>query len=83
MGESKDFGAFVHDPSVPRNTKLDGLNAVLTKMGATEITKNFIGAPKSRGAAQAGRARLRGQAFARLLVPSGQQPAAAGGWASG
>ena len=44
MSESKDFNAFVADPSVPRATKIDGLNSVLTKMGATDITKNFIGA---------------------------------------
>lgn len=43
MSESKDFNAFVADPSVPRATKIDGLNSVLTKMGATDITKNFIG----------------------------------------
>ena len=43
MNESKDFNNFVVDPSVPRATKIDGLNAILTKMGATDITKNFIG----------------------------------------
>ena len=44
MSESKDFSTFITDPSVPRNTKLDGLDAVLSKMGASEITKNFVGA---------------------------------------
>ncbi|PRW57049.1 ATP synthase subunit mitochondrial [Chlorella sorokiniana] len=43
MSESKDFSTFITDPSVPRNTKLDGLDAVLSKMGASEITKNFVG----------------------------------------
>ncbi|KAL4452278.1 hypothetical protein ABPG75_007940 [Micractinium tetrahymenae] len=43
MAESRDFSAFVADPSVPRETKVDGLNSVLTKMGATDITKNFVG----------------------------------------
>lgn len=43
MNQSKDFNAFVADPSVPRATKIDGLNAILTKMGATDITKNFVG----------------------------------------
>ncbi|KAI3438137.1 hypothetical protein D9Q98_000578 [Chlorella vulgaris] len=43
MSESKDFHAFVADPSVPREVKIDGLNSVLSKMGATDITKNFIG----------------------------------------
>lgn len=43
MSESKDFSTFIADPSVPRNTKLDGLDAVLSKMGASEITKNFVG----------------------------------------
>lgn len=49
MAESKDFNNFVADPSVPRETKVDGLNSILTKMGATDVTKNFVGAP--RGAA--------------------------------
>lgn len=44
MSESKDFAAFVADPSVPRTTKIDGLNSILSKMGATDITKNFVGA---------------------------------------
>ncbi|EFN55000.1 hypothetical protein CHLNCDRAFT_35784 [Chlorella variabilis] len=43
MAESKDFNAFVGDPSVPRAVKVDGLNSILTKMGATDITKNFVG----------------------------------------
>lgn len=47
MSESKDFHAFVADPSVPREVKIDGLNSVLSKMGATDITKNFIGAHTS------------------------------------
>ena len=48
MNQSKDFNAFVTDPSVPRATKIDGLDAVLTKMGATDITKNFVGARARR-----------------------------------
>lgn len=43
MSESKDFTTFVADPSVPRAVKIDGLNSILTKMGATDVTKNFIG----------------------------------------
>lgn len=43
MAESKDFNNFVADPSVPRETKVDGLNSILTKMGATDVTKNFVG----------------------------------------
>ena len=44
MGESKEFNTFVADPSVPREVKVDGLNSILSKMGASDITKNFIGA---------------------------------------
>ena len=58
MSESKDFNAFVADPSVPRATKIDGLNSVLTKMGATDITKNFIGGCRaSAGQLQCGAVR--------------------------
>lgn len=42
LSESRDFSAFVADPSVPRGTKMDGLNSVLSKMSATDITKNFV-----------------------------------------
>lgn len=49
MAESKDFNNFVADPSVPRETKVDGLNSILTKMGATDVTKNFVGAPQWPG----------------------------------
>lgn len=44
MSDSKEFNTFVADPSVPRAVKIDGLNSILSKMGATDITKNFIGA---------------------------------------
>ncbi|PSC72301.1 ATP synthase subunit mitochondrial [Micractinium conductrix] len=43
MGQSKDFSSFVSDPSVPRATKIEGLTSVLSKMGATDVTKNFVG----------------------------------------
>lgn len=42
LSDSKDFSAFVNDPSVPRNAKVDGVHAVLGKMGASDITKNFV-----------------------------------------
>jgi F-type H+-transporting ATPase subunit O len=45
LNESKDFHNFVADPSVPRHVKVDGLNSVLSKMGASDVTKNFIGGP--------------------------------------
>lgn len=42
MAESKDFNNFVSDPSLPSQTRIEGLNAVLNKMGASDITKRFI-----------------------------------------
>lgn len=42
LSESADFRAFINDPSVPSAAKTEGLSAVLTKMGATDITKNFV-----------------------------------------
>lgn len=59
MAESKDFNAFVGDPSVPRAVKVDGLNSILTKMGATDITKNFVGACMRPALALQGRWGLR------------------------
>jgi hypothetical protein len=55
MSESKDFNSFVADPTVPREVKIDGLNSILSKMGATDITKNFIGA--QQGEARDGKIR--------------------------
>ena len=42
MTESKEFSNFVADPSLPSATRVEGLNAVLSKMGASDITKRFI-----------------------------------------
>lgn len=42
MADSKEFSAFVSDPSIPTETRFTGLNAVLSKMGASEITKRFV-----------------------------------------
>lgn len=42
------------DPSVPRATKIDGLNSILGKMGATDITKNFVGERLGRGGRSSG-----------------------------
>ena len=41
--ESSDLRLIVSDPSVPRSVKIAGLNNVLTKMNASDITKNFMG----------------------------------------
>lgn len=42
LSESADFRAFIDDPSVPNAAKTDGLTAVLSQMGASDITKNFV-----------------------------------------
>ena len=42
MAESKEFNSFVTDPSIPSETRLEGLNAVLKKIGASDITKRFF-----------------------------------------
>lgn len=74
MSESKDFSTFIADPSVPRNTKLDGLDAVLSKMGASEITKNFVG--------EQGGQRRRGEGV-RLCVWVGRGGAGLTTWQAG
>lgn len=57
VAQSKDFGAFINDPSVPANTKAAGLEAILGKMGASDITNNFVGAPRAPRAGGRGRRR--------------------------
>ena len=42
MTDSKDFSAFVADPSLTSMARTEGLHAVLGKMGASEITKRFV-----------------------------------------
>ncbi|KAG7673433.1 hypothetical protein Ndes2526B_g03121 [Nannochloris sp. 'desiccata'] len=42
MAESKEFSSFVSDPSLPSKVRVQGLDAVLKKMGASDITKRFI-----------------------------------------
>lgn len=42
LSESKDFNSFVSDPSVPRKAKMDGIQAIMGKMNASDITKNFV-----------------------------------------
>jgi F-type H+-transporting ATPase subunit O len=42
LAESSEFAAFVADPSLPTGTRVEGLGAVLKKMGASDITKRFI-----------------------------------------
>lgn len=42
LSDSKDFKAFVTDPSLPSGTRTQGLHAVLNKMGACDITKRFV-----------------------------------------
>eukprot|EP00887_Chlorella_sp_A99_P007707 scaffold20.g7707.t1 len=43
LSESADFAGFINDPSVPTRAKTEGLNAVLSKLGASDITSNFVG----------------------------------------
>ena len=63
MSRSKEFSTFVNDPTIPSGPKTDGLNAVLSKINASDITKYVVGArshPHARGrAARAHRAGLR------------------------
>ena len=40
--ESTDFHNFIHDPSVPTKRKTEGLAVVLDKLGASDLTKNFM-----------------------------------------
>lgn len=42
VNESRDFAEFIKDPSVPSVTKVEGLNSILEKMSASDITKNFV-----------------------------------------
>lgn len=42
IAESKEFNSFVSDPSLPSKIRVQGLDAVLSKMGASDITKRFI-----------------------------------------
>lgn len=42
MADSQDFSTFVFDPSLPRKAKIEGLDGVLGKMGASDLTKNFM-----------------------------------------
>lgn len=42
MTDSKEFRNFVLDPSVPSETRVEGLNAILGKMGASDVTKRFV-----------------------------------------
>lgn len=51
VAQSQEFSAFVKDPSLPTQSKVEGLNAVLDKMGASDITKNFMGARACGGGA--------------------------------
>ena len=41
--ESKQLEQFLHDPTVPRETKIAGLDAVLDGMGVSDLTKRFLG----------------------------------------
>jgi len=43
--ESKQLEQFLHDPTVPRETKIAGLDAVLDAMKVSDLTKRFLGAP--------------------------------------
>lgn len=42
VADSDDFKEFVLDPSIPTQAKVEGLNAVLGKLQASDITKNFV-----------------------------------------
>lgn len=42
MKDSKEFNTFVSDPSLPSEARIQGLGAVLGKMGASDITKRFV-----------------------------------------
>eukprot|EP00891_Asterochloris_glomerata_P002740 jgi/Astpho2/2740/Aster-00920 len=40
--ESEDFGKFVMDPSIPKTTKTEGLQAILGTMDVSDLTKRFL-----------------------------------------
>jgi F-type H+-transporting ATPase subunit O len=42
LADSREFSAFVGDPSLPAAARAEGLTAVLTKMGASEVTQRFV-----------------------------------------
>ena len=44
VAESADFRNFITDPSIAAGAKMEGVSAVLGKMNASDITKNFVGA---------------------------------------
>ncbi len=43
--ESEDFGKFVMDPSIPKTTKTEGLQAILGTMDVSDLTKRFLREP--------------------------------------
>ena len=45
--ESEDFGKFVRDPSIPKTTKVEGLEAILGGMDVSDLTKRFLRKPGS------------------------------------
>ena len=44
---SKEFRDFLKDPTIPKKAKSEGLNAVLTELKVSELTKRFFGKPPS------------------------------------
>lgn len=42
--ESDEFRDFLKDPSIPRSSKQDALDAVLSGLQVSDLTKNFFGA---------------------------------------
>jgi F0F1-type ATP synthase delta subunit len=42
--ESSEFEQFLHDPTVPKEAKIAGLDAVLDGLKVSELTKRFFGA---------------------------------------
>ena len=45
--ESEDFEKFVMDPSIPKTTKVEGLQAILGNMDVSDLTKRFLREPDS------------------------------------
>ena len=45
--ESEDFEKFVTDPSIPKTTKAEGLQAILNNMDVSDLTKRFLREPGS------------------------------------
>ena len=43
--ESEDFEKFVRDPSIPKTTKAEGLQAILGNMDVSDLTKRFLREP--------------------------------------